>query len=128
VFLARLKLAQGDVADAAAMLAEADKIVRRHNFMQRMAEVATAQVLVLIRQGDLAAAAHLAEEHGLPLSLAQGDTGKTLALLEPLHQQMEARDWQDERLKVMVLQAVTLYGQAQNTKGVQHMNAIYLGL
>jgi LuxR family maltose regulon positive regulatory protein len=89
-----------------------------------MVEVATAQVPVLIRQGDLATAAYLAEEHDLPLSLArvylaQGDTGKALALLEPLRQQMEARNWQDERLKVMVLQAVTLYGHGDKDKAVE---------
>jgi hypothetical protein len=30
VFLARLKLAQGDVAGAAAILAQADQVVRQH--------------------------------------------------------------------------------------------------
>ena len=33
VFLARLKLAQGDVAGAAAMLAQADQSARQHNFV-----------------------------------------------------------------------------------------------
>ena len=57
VFLARLKLAQGDVAGAAAMLAEIEQSVRQNNFVQRMPEVAAAQVLTLLRQGDVAAAA-----------------------------------------------------------------------
>ena len=113
VFLARLKLARGDVAGAAAMLAETEQSVRQNNFVQRMPEVAAAQVLTLLRQGDLAAAARLAQTHDLPISqarvlLAQGDTSAALAVLEPLRQQMEAKGWQDERLKVMVLQAVAL--------------------
>ncbi len=111
VFLARLKLAQGDVAGAAAMLAETEQSVRQKNFVQRMPEVAAAQVLTLLRQGNVAAAAHLAQTHDLPLSqarvfLAQGDPSAALAVLEPLRRQMEAKGWQDERLKVMVLQAV----------------------
>ena len=36
-----------------------------------MPEVAAAQVLTLLRQGNLAAAAHLAQTHELPLSQAR---------------------------------------------------------
>jgi LuxR family maltose regulon positive regulatory protein len=124
VFLARLKLAQGDVAGAAAMLAETDQSVRRNDFVHRMSEVAAAQVIVLLHQGNLAAAAHLAEKHDLSLCqarvhLAQGDTGKAIALLEPLRQQMEAKGWQDERLKVMVLQAVALQAHGEREQAIQ---------
>ena len=124
VFLARLKLAQGDVAGAAAILAKAGQSVRQHNFVYRMPEVAAAQVLTLLHQGNLAAAAHLAQTHELPISqarvhLAQGDTSTALAVLGPLRQQMEAKGWQDERLKVMVLQAVALHAQGEKDKAVQ---------
>ena len=75
-------------------------------------------------QGDLAAAAHLAQTHELPISqarvlLAQGDPSAALAVLEPLRQQMEAKGWQDERLKVMVLQAVALHAHGEKDKAVQ---------
>ncbi len=40
VLLARLKLARGDVSEAAAMLAETEQSVRQNNFVQRMTEVA----------------------------------------------------------------------------------------
>jgi LuxR family maltose regulon positive regulatory protein len=124
VFLARLKLAQGDVPGAAAMLAETEQSVRQHNFVQRIPEVAAAQVFVLLRQGDLAAAAYLAQMQDLPFSqarvyLAQGNPPAALAVLEPLRQQMEAKGWQDERLKVMVLQAVALHAHGEKEKAVQ---------
>jgi LuxR family maltose regulon positive regulatory protein len=124
VFLARLKLAQGDVAGAAAILAQADQSARRHNFVYQMPEVAAAQVRQLLHQGNLAAAAHLAEKHELPISqarvhLAQGDTSAALAVLGPLRQQVEAKDWQDERLKVMVLQAVALHAHGEKEQAVQ---------
>jgi len=124
VFLARLKLARGEVAGAAAILAEADQFVRQHNFMHRMPEVAAAQVLTSLHQGNLAAAADLAEKHELPISrarvqLAQGDTGEALASLGPLRQQVEAKGWQDERLKVMVLQAVAHHAYGEKDKAVQ---------
>jgi LuxR family maltose regulon positive regulatory protein len=116
VFLAQLKLARGDVTGAAAMLAEASRSARERNFVQRLPEVAAVQVLTLLRQGNLAAAAELAELHDLPISrarvhLARGDASAALAVLDPLCQQMEAKGWEDERLKVMVLQA--LVHQAQ---------------
>lgn len=108
VFLAHLKLARGDVAGAAAMLAETEQTMRRNNFVQRMSEVAAAQVLTLLRQGDAAAAAQLAQIHDLPISqarafLAQGDAARALALFSPLRQQMEQNGWQDERLRALVL-------------------------
>ena len=117
LFHTHLKLAQGDVAEAATILTQADQFVRQHNFMHRMPEVAAAQVLTSLHQGDLAAAAYLAEKHELPISrarvhLAQGDTAAALAVLRPLRQQVEAKGWADERLKVMVLQAVALYALA----------------
>src|SRR5437588_1608399 len=123
VFLARLKLAQGDVSGAAAVLDEAEAFVRRHCFMFRMPEVAATQVLILLHQGNLAAAAHLAQTHDLPISqarvhLAQGDTSAALAVREQLRQQAEARGWADERLKVMVLQAVALHMNGEKDKAV----------
>jgi LuxR family transcriptional regulator, maltose regulon positive regulatory protein len=124
VFLARLKLAQGDVAGAAAILAEADQSVRQHNFVHRMPDVAAAQVLALLHQGNLAAAAELVQTHQLPISqarvhLAQGDTSAALAVLEPLRQKMEAKGWEDERLKVMVLEAVALHAHGEKDEAAQ---------
>jgi LuxR family maltose regulon positive regulatory protein len=124
VFLARLKLARGDVVGAAALLAEAGQSARQRNFVHRLPEVASAQVLTLLRQGNLVAAAHLAQAHDLPLSkarvyLAQGDTSAALAVLASWRQQVESRGWQDERLKVMVLQAVALQAHGEQDKAVQ---------
>jgi LuxR family maltose regulon positive regulatory protein len=124
VLLARLHLAQGDVAGAAALLAEAGRSARQHNFADRLPEVAAAQVLLLLRQGNLAAAAHLAQMHELPISqarvhLAQGDPSAALALLQSWRRQVEAKGWEDERLKVQVLQAVALQAYGEQDQAVQ---------
>jgi LuxR family maltose regulon positive regulatory protein len=71
----------------------------------------------------LAAAAHLAQAHDLPVSrarvsLAQGDASTALALLDPVRRKMEARGWQDERLKVIVLQAVAHHSQGNTDKAL----------
>lgn len=124
VFLARLMLTKGDAAGAAAILVKADQFVRRHNFVYRKPEVAAAQVITLLCQGNLAAAAHLAQTHELPISqarvyLAKGDTSAALAALEPLRRQAEAKGWEDERLKIMVLQAVALHAFGEKDQAVQ---------
>src|SRR5712691_7439932 len=50
--------------------------------------------------------------------LAQGDTSAALAVLLPWRRQVEARGWADERLKVMVLQAVALQAHGDKDKAV----------
>jgi LuxR family transcriptional regulator, maltose regulon positive regulatory protein len=122
--LANLKLARGDVAGAAAMLAETEQSVRQNNLMYRMPEIAAAQVKVLLRQGNLVAAADLAGKYELPLIrakvlLAQGDPSAALAVLRPLRQQMEAKGLADERFKAMILQAVALRANDEKDQALQ---------
>jgi LuxR family transcriptional regulator, maltose regulon positive regulatory protein len=124
VFLARVALARGDVEGAAAMLAQAYSSAQENGFVLRLPEIAAAQVLVLLRQGEAAAAGRLAETYGLPLGqarvlIAQGDPAAALAVLEPVRQQMEACGWADERLRAIVLQAVArqLAGEEREAAG-----------
>jgi LuxR family transcriptional regulator, maltose regulon positive regulatory protein len=124
VFTARLKLARRDVAGSAAVLAEAEQSVRQNSYVHRMPEVAAAQVLTLLRQGNLAAAAALAQTQDLPLSqarvlLAQGDPSTALAVLEPFRRQMETKGWADECLKTIILQAVAVYARGEKDRAVQ---------
>jgi LuxR family maltose regulon positive regulatory protein len=80
--------------------------------------------LPCLPKGDLAKAAHLAETHELPVSrarvhLAQGDTSAALATLAPWRRQAEAKGWEDERLVVMVLQAVALQAHGEEDEAAQ---------
>ena len=124
MFLARLKIARGDVAGAAAMLAKTEQSVHERNFIFRIPELAAAQMLTLLRQGNLPAAANLAQMHELPLSqarvlIAKGDSSPALAILQKYRQQMEAKGWADESLKTMILQAIALQANGEKDKGVQ---------
>jgi LuxR family transcriptional regulator, maltose regulon positive regulatory protein len=126
VFLARLRLARGDVPGARAILAEAEAFLREHNFAFRMSDVAAVQVLTLLHQGNLAAAGDLAELYDLPIGrarvyLARGDTSAALAVLETWRRQVEAKGWADARLTVMVLQAVALQAHGDRDRSVQHL-------
>ena len=124
VLLARLALARGDAAGAAAVLAEADRATRQHDFVLQVADVATAQVLAFLRQGDVPAAAHVAQAHELPLGqarvrLAQGDPTGALALLEPYRRRMAEKAWADEELKALVLLAVALDAHDERARAVE---------
>jgi LuxR family maltose regulon positive regulatory protein len=124
VFLARLKLVQGDVIGATAILDEARRSVQQHHYTACIPVVAAAQVLVSLDRGDLAAAARLAQAHELPMSrarvhLAQGDASAALAVLDEERRQAEAKAWEDERLKVLVLQAVALHQHGNRDDAVE---------
>jgi LuxR family transcriptional regulator, maltose regulon positive regulatory protein len=124
LFLARLKLAQGDVAGAAAIVAQAEESARQPNFAHRLAEVAAVQLLVHLRQGQVAAAADLAQTYPLPTGqarvyLAQGKPAAALAVLEPLRRQAETRDWHDERLKALALEAIAHHLHGDRDTAVQ---------
>lgn len=126
IFLAHLLLAQDNVSGAVTVLAEAEAFVHEHNFTFRLPQVAEAQVLTLLRQGDLATAASLAQKHELPLSqarvaLTQGDLATALAMLEPLRRQMDAQTWRDERLKLLILQAIAYHMHGEKKKAVQQL-------
>ena len=124
VLLARLALALGDAVGAAAILAEADRAARQHDFVLQVPEVAAAQVLAFLRQGDVAAAAHVAQAHELPLSqarvhLAQGDPSAALAVLEPYRRRMAEKAWADQELMALVLLAVAFDAHGERAKAAQ---------
>jgi LuxR family maltose regulon positive regulatory protein len=105
------------------MLAEAEAFLRQHDFLLRLPDVAGAQVLALLRQGHLAAAAHLAEAHQLPMSqarmhLAYGDAAAASRVLEPVRERVDAHGWADKRLEVLLLQAVALHARGDRDGAV----------
>ncbi|WP_343225210.1 LuxR C-terminal-related transcriptional regulator [Paenibacillus sp. EZ-K15] len=124
VFLARLKLSRGAVTEAVVMLAKADHFARQHHFAHQLPHIAEAQVLAMLLQGDVGSALQLAQKFELKLSLtrvllAQGDTAAALVILERLRTDMEVKEWVDEQLKVMVLQALALHAHGEKRRAAQ---------
>ena len=123
LFMARLKLAQGEVTEAAALLAQAKKLAR-WQFEHQLPAVTAVEVQILLRQGNLDAAADLVQTYDIPLAqarvrLAEGDAAAALAVLYPWRQQIEARDWQDEWLRLRLLQALAHQAQGDRDTAVQ---------
>ncbi len=124
VFLARLKLTQGDVAGAVTKLADAEQFARQRNFLHQLPDIVDAQVLTLLRQDDLAEAVRLAQTYDQPFSqarvdLAQGDPAAAVVVLEPLRQLAETNGWQDDLLRVLVLQAIAYDAQGEQDRALQ---------
>jgi LuxR family maltose regulon positive regulatory protein len=124
VFLARLQLARGDSAGAAARLAAAAQSARQHQFAARLPEIAAAQVVTWLRQGHPAAAAQLAASYEDPLSrarvhLAHGDTAEALAVLGPWREEVEARGWPDARLQELLLEGLARWLAEQREQAVE---------
>lgn len=124
VVLARLKLARGELVAASVLLAQAADYARRHSFTRQLTEIAAVQVWILLHQGELPAAAQLTRDHDIPFShvrvlLAHGEPAAALALLEPLHQQAVARDWADQHVQVLLLEALALHAHGDTVGALQ---------
>ncbi len=124
LLLARITLARGNVAAAAARLDALATTARTPSFRHRLPEVAALQVPVLLRQGHMEAAAHLAGTFDLPHSqarvlLARTEPPAALALLEPLRGRMAARGWQNEHLRVLALQALALHAVGREDEALR---------
>ena len=128
VMLARLRLAGGEGAAAWAQLAAVEQAAQRPHLARMLPEIAAGQVTVLKQQGKLDAAAHLAQHYDLPfcrvrVQLAQGDALAALALLASLRAAAEAKGWQDELLKVTVLQTLAHQAQGDTETALRHLEA-----
>lgn len=127
-FLADWMVARGDLEGASRMLAKAYRIARAHNLIHQVPGIAAAQSLVALRRGDTEEAARLLENHELPLSrgrlfLAKGDAQAAAAALERAAAEAEAAGWEDERLKVRVLQALALKALGQRDSALRTLSA-----
>lgn len=124
LFLARVTLARGQVAAAAARLDELAATARKPIFRHRLPAITALQVRVLLRQGRVEAAAHLAGTFDVPQSLARvrlarNEPSAALAVLEPLRDQMEGKGWRDELLRVLALQALALHAEGREDEALR---------
>ena len=126
ITLACVQLADGNVREALTLLHDAESFMRQHRLQHRMPELVDVQLRALLLQGDLDTAVHLAKNHDLPIlkvrvALAQKDPAQALKILVPWHQAIEAKEWLDEQLKAIILQAL-----AHDAIGEPQLAAQYL--
>ncbi|WP_138753093.1 LuxR C-terminal-related transcriptional regulator [Paenibacillus sinopodophylli] len=124
VFLARIRLAQGAVIEAEAISANAMLCASKHQFDQQKVAAAAVQVAALLHQGNLTAADALVQTQYMPLSqvrvqLAQGNTSAAISLLERFGAEAEERGWQDEHLKLKVVESIARAAYGDRNKALQ---------
>ena len=112
ILLAKVMLARGDETAAMRLLSELAQEARELGFTMQQPHIAALQAQILLRRGDIKAAAELLDSHDLPLmqarlQLALGNTQEALIVLSDYQQQVTTKHWHDERLRVLVLQALT---------------------
>ncbi|MFW6097037.1 MAG: LuxR C-terminal-related transcriptional regulator [Chloroflexota bacterium] len=123
VFLARLALARGDAAGATVILARAEQEAREKGFSRQLPEIMAARVRVLLHEGKPSQAEKLAQTQTLPIvrvrvALAQGHPPEALAILERVRREAEQKDWDDERLEALVLEAVARQANGEGDAAV----------
>ncbi len=119
LLLARIKLARGLFAAATVKLGELAVKAQSPRFRHRLPEIAELQASVLLRGGDIEAAARIAGSFELPLSkahvfLARNEPDSALALIEPYCGAMEAKGWQGEHLRALILQALAIQAKGSD--------------
>ncbi|WP_158558876.1 LuxR C-terminal-related transcriptional regulator [Rhodoferax lacus] len=111
---ARLLSAQGEDTQALALLARTHGLNTAGPLTDRLREAADLQVLLLLRQGDVYAAALLAQAHQLPLGLArsllaQGQGLQALEVIQGHRRRVESELRTRDALQAMVLEALVLH-------------------
>jgi LuxR family transcriptional regulator, maltose regulon positive regulatory protein len=124
VFHARLMLARGDAAGAVEILVQAREEARRRNFIFQMPDISGTLVAALLYLGKLDEAAATAETSNLSLArvrvcLVRGESAEALTILKAFLQNVEARNWADERLKGLILKALALQAHDEKVAAVQ---------
>ena len=124
LFLAQLKAARGDVIGAAHILSQAEQTTRQRNSSFRLPDIAYAQVMIHLRQGNADESAQLAQQYDLPLMrarvlISQKDPSTALTVLEPQRKQAEAKGATRNLLDVMVVQSIALYEDGEKDKALR---------
>jgi LuxR family maltose regulon positive regulatory protein len=127
LWLARVKLAQGDPSSAAALLAQATQAITPYPLWLSSPESLRAQCLILLGLGRYDEALRLVQAQALPLhaaqaQLAQGDVPAASAALVEAQLQAQANGWADDLLHVKALQAVVCHLQGAKAEALQRLS------
>jgi LuxR family maltose regulon positive regulatory protein len=123
IFLAKLKLARRDAVGAALILSQTEQTTRQKNHTLRLPDIAYAQAMIHLHQGNVDEAAQLARRYKLPFMqarvlIAQGHPSAALAALAPLRDQAEAPGLADRVLRLMAVQSIALSAHGEMEKAV----------
>jgi len=121
VFLARIKIFYKDYNEATAILDKVCKTVKLNNFVDRVSDVVSVQVINMIKQGNLDKAYMIAREFNIPICearvhLAKSEGTKAIELLEPILADAKKTGREDKRLEVLILLSVANHNVGNTEK------------
>lgn len=131
LFLARLSLANGDIAAASDMLEQIERYMQDNGFMQLNPDLAAVRAMMLIGQGQLAEAAACTQSEPHPLIharvlLAQAEPAAAHVVLDHLLQRSEPRVWQDEQLRAKMLLAIVQQALGRMNEAIMLLQEVML--
>jgi LuxR family maltose regulon positive regulatory protein len=129
LFLAQMKLARRDAIGAALILSQTEQTARQKNHTVRLPDIAYAQAMIHLHQGNVDEAAQLARRYKLPFMqarvlIAQGDPSAALAALELQREQAEARGLADRVIRITTLRSVALYASGEKEKALELLGEV----
>lgn len=126
LLLVKVRLAAGDFPEATRLLSRAEQFLRHNDFSDRLPQVATVQVQLLLAQGKIDAAAHLTEQYQLPLSrvrvlLAQEEGRAAVKTLTSISQESEEAESAEQQLQVLIVSALAYRAAGEMDKAADFL-------
>ena len=129
LFAAKLKLAGQDISAAEALFTKARREVQERSFTRLMDEVKQLEFLISLHHGNLPETVKLVETSELQLPvlqsrihIIQGNARAALAILGTLYDQAKVKQWKNEQLKLLILQALAFQAQGNLERALQRLN------
>ncbi|WP_178019599.1 LuxR C-terminal-related transcriptional regulator [uncultured Paenibacillus sp.] len=126
LFAVKLKLARQDISAAEALLTKARHEVQERSFTHLMGEVQHMELLISLHRGSFPEAVKHLETSEWPvlqsrIHMIQGNAKAALAILGTLCDQAKAKQWKNEQLKLLVLQALAFQIQGDMERALQRL-------
>ncbi|MED4954770.1 LuxR C-terminal-related transcriptional regulator [Paenibacillus macerans] len=127
LFAAKLKLARQDISASEALLTKARHEVQERSFTHLLGEVQHLELLISLHHGNFPEAVKHLETSEWPvlqsrIHMIQGNGRAALAILGTLYDQAKAKQWKNEQLKLLVLQALAFQVQGNMERALESLN------
>ncbi|RRJ66060.1 LuxR family transcriptional regulator [Paenibacillus oralis] len=127
LFAAKLKLAREDISASEALLIKARHEVQERSFTHLLGEVQHLELLISLHNGNFPEAVKHLETSEWPvlqsrIHMIQGNASAALAILAILYDQARAKQWKNDQLKLLVLQALAFQVQGNMERALESLN------
>ncbi len=127
LFAAKLKLARQEISAAEALLTKARHEVQDQHYNRLRGEMKHLDLLISLHHGNFAETAKLLETNEFPVLQAriymlQGNAKASLAILGTLYDQAKSKQWKNDELKLLILQALAFQVQGNMERALQRLN------